>query len=79
MANAAITNMQQVIKNSIVRRVKIEANKNKAQYGVVRGGSVVVGNKSYSAIPVVDVYYTDGDGVWVIPDQASNTCIVVGN
>ena len=79
MANTALTNMQNTIKTSIVNRVKIEARKNKAQYGIVRGGCVTVGNKSYNAIPVVDVYYTDGDGVWIIPDEATNTCIVVGN
>jgi hypothetical protein len=79
MANPAINSMIGTIKSSIVQRVKIEANKNKAQSGVVRGGSVVVGNKSYAATPVVDFYYTDGDTVWVIPDESSGRAIIVGN
>ena len=79
MANAAIENMKSTIVSVIVRRVQIEARKNRAQCGVVRGGCVVVGNKSYNATPVVDVYYTDGDTVWVIPDESSGRAIIIGN
>ncbi len=79
MANDAIKSMQKTITSCIVDRIKIEANKNRAQSAVVRGGSVIIKNKSYSAIPVVDVYYGDGDTVWAIPDESSMTAIVVGN
>ena len=79
MANVAIENMKSTIQSAIVRRIQIEAHKNRAQCGVVRGSCVMVGNKSYNATPVVDVYYTDGDTVWVIPDESSGHAIIIGN
>ena len=79
MASDAVQAMQKTITSCMVQRIKIEASKNRAQSAVVRGGSVTIGNKSYSAIPVVDVYYTDGDNVWAIPDESSSRAIIVGN
>ena len=79
MASVAVENMKKTITSAMVRRIRIEAQKNRAQCGVVRGGCVVVGNKTYNATPVVDVYYTDGDTVWVIPDESTGRAIIVGN
>lgn len=76
--SSSIKAMQQVVTSCMVRRIKIEADKNKARRGVVRGGSVTCGNRSYGAIPVVDMYYEDGDSVWCIADDSSGTAIIVG-
>ena len=76
--NAAIQNMQNIVTSCMLQKIKIETDKKKARRGIVRGGSVTVGEKSYPYIPVVDMYFTDGDTVWCIVDDSQNNAIVVG-
>lgn len=77
-ASERIKAMQQTVTSCMVRRIQMEADKMKARAGVVRGGGVAIGNKVYSAIPVVDIYYEDGDQVWCLADDSSGTAVVVG-
>jgi hypothetical protein len=57
---------------------KIPKDKNAAQFGTINGGRVIVGNKSYSYIPTVDMYFSDGDKVACILPENSNSAAVVG-
>ncbi len=76
--NTAIQSMQDTITSCMLQKIKIETDKKKARRGTVRGSSVIVGAKSYPYIPVVDMYFTDGDSVWCIVDDSQSTAIVVG-
>lgn len=80
MANSinSIKAMQQVVTSCMVQRIKIETDKKKARPGKVRGGTVLIGNRSYNAIPVIDIYYEDGDTVWCLADDSAGTAIIVG-
>lgn len=77
-ASERIKAMQQTVTSCMVRRIQMEADKMRARTGVVRGGSVVIGNHVYNAIPVIDIYYEDGDQVWCLADDSSGTAVVVG-
>ena len=35
-------------------------------------------NHSYKAIPVVDIYFQNGDAVWCIVDDSNSSAIIVG-
>ena len=56
----------------------IPKDTNKAHIGTVSGNRVVVGNKSYSYTPAVDMYFGDGDRVACILPDNSNSAVVVG-
>lgn len=77
-ASERIKTMQRTITSCMVRRIQMEADKMRARAGVARGGTVVVGNKVYNAVPVIDIYYEDGDQVWCLADDSSGTAVVVG-
>ena len=57
---------------------KIPKDTNKAQFGIVDGGRVIIGNKSYGYVPTVDMYFGDGDRVACILPENSNSAAVVG-
>ena len=56
---------------------KIPKDTNQAQKGVVQGNRVVIGNKSFSYTPTVDMYFGDGSRVaCIIPDKSNNAAVV---
>ena len=57
---------------------QIPKDTNKAQVGIVQNGRVVIGNKSYSYVPTVDMYFGDGDQVACILPENSSSAAVVG-
>lgn len=57
---------------------KIPKDTNKAQIGVVSGNRVVIGNKSYSFTPTVDLYFGDNSRVACILPENSNSAAIVG-
>ncbi len=57
---------------------KIPKDTNRAQIGVVDGSRVVIGNKSYSYIPTVDMYFGTGSRVACILPEGYNSAAVVG-
>lgn len=56
----------------------IPEDPNKAHLGIVDGKRVVIGNKSYSYTPTVDLYFGDGDRVACILPENTNSAAVVG-
>ncbi|MBR3746892.1 MAG: hypothetical protein IKN27_08030 [Selenomonadaceae bacterium] len=56
----------------------IPKDKNAAQFGIVNGGRVIIGNKSYSYVPTVDLYFGDQDKVACILPENSSSAAVVG-
>ena len=74
----SLRTMQSTIKNCIVSRIKIETDKKKACQGIYRGGSVTIGNRSYRAVPVVDIYFQNGDTVWCLTNDSTASAIIVG-
>ena len=57
---------------------KIPKDKNLAQKGIVQGDRVIIGNKSYSYTPTVDMYFGTGSRVACILPENSNSAAVVG-
>lgn len=75
MSNA-IDNMKVQISNAVSNKLRTELEKKKARRAIVRGGSVIVDNRAIPATHVVDMYYQDGDSVWVLTDE--HHAIIVG-
>lgn len=57
---------------------KIPKDTNKAQIGIVSGNRVIIGNKSYSYTPTVDMFFGDTSRVACILPDNSNSIAVVG-
>lgn len=55
----------------------IPADPNKAHIATVQGKRVVIGNKSYSYTPTVDMYFGDGDRVaCILPENFGGAAVV---
>lgn len=65
---------------AIIRYInsKIPKDTNKAQIGTVQGNRVLIGNKSYTYRPTVDMYFGEGSRVACILPGNSSTAAVVG-
>ena len=65
---------------AIIRYIdsKIPKDTNNAHIGTVRGNRVVIGNKSYTYRPTVDMYFGEGSRVACILPDNSSTAAVVG-
>ena len=72
----SILNMQQSIINYIQRNIPKE--KNNAVSGRIQGNRVIIGNKAYSYVPTIDVYFGQGDYVYCILPDDGNIAAVVG-
>lgn len=59
-------------------KANMPKDKNKAHFGTVRGGSVIIGNKTFPYVPTVDLYFEDGDSVACIKPDSGNLVAVVG-
>lgn len=73
---ANFSEMNRAIINYI--NANIPEDPNKAHIGTVSGNRVVIGDKSYSFIPTVDLYFGDGDRVACLRPDNSSQAVVVG-
>ena len=56
---------------------KIPKDTNKAQIGTISGDRVLIGSKSYSFTPTVDMYFGDKSRVaCILPDKANYAAVV---
>jgi len=75
----SIEAMKAAVTQYMNKAVEQAVRARKAQRGIVRGNSVVIGNRCYPYYPAVDVYFKDGDDVWAIVDDSCSQAVVVGN
>lgn len=59
-------------------KANIPEDPNKAYIGTVHGSSVILKNKSYPFIPMVDLWYNNGDTVACLLPENSGAAVVVG-
>ena len=57
---------------------QIPEDPNKAHVGTVSGNRVIIGDKSFSYVPTVDMYFGNGDRVACLRPDNSSQAIVVG-
>ena len=72
----AISSMQQSIKKYI--QANIPKEKNQAELGIVRGDSVLIGNRKYFSDCVNDMWLNDGDEVYCLKPTSGNQAAIVG-
>lgn len=75
---ADLRSMQNAVANMVATTIYKRTENQKAKRGVIRGGSVVIGNKVVPYAPAVDIYFQDGDSVWCIIADGGRTAVVVG-
>lgn len=75
---ADLRSMQNAVANMVATAIYKRTENQKAKRGVIRGGSVVIGNKVVPYAPAVDIYFQDGDSVWCIIADGGRTAVVVG-
>lgn len=75
---ADLRSMQNAVANMVATAIHKRTENQKAKRGVIRGGSVVIGNKVVPYAPAVDIYFQDGDSVWCIIADGGRTAVVVG-
>ena len=71
----SIQNLATSIKNAVDKRIDEEA---RAKHGVIRGGRLHCGAKSFPFTPVVDCNTSSGNKVWAQLDT-NGKAIVVGD
>lgn len=74
--SANIQSMQQAIIDYI--KANIPKDQNKAHIGRVSNGRVIIGNKTFSYLPAVDMYFGEGDNVACILPEQTNQAVIVG-
>ena len=74
--SANILSMQQTIINYI--QANIPRDQNKAHIGKISNGRVIIRNQSFSYMPVVDMYFGEGDNVACILPEQTNQAVIVG-
>lgn len=75
---ADLRGMQNAVANMVATAIYKRTESQKAKRGVIRGGSVVIGNKVVPYVPAVDMYFQDGDYVWCIMADSGRTAVIVG-
>ena len=74
--SANFSAMNRAIINYI--NAQIPEDPNKAHVGTVSGNRVIIGDKSFSYVPTVDMYFGNGDRVACLRPDNSSQAIVVG-
>ncbi len=69
--------MQNAVANMVAQAIYKRTQNQKARRGIVRGGSVVIGEKVLPYVPAVDMYFQNGDSVWCIISD-NGTAVIVG-
>lgn len=73
---SAISSMQQSIRKYI--QSNIPKDKNQAELGIVRGDSVLIGNRKYFSDCVNDMWLNEGDAVYCLKPTSGNQAAIVG-
>lgn len=73
---SAISAMQQAVKKYI--QSKIPKQQNQAEIGIVRGDSVLIGNRKYFSDCVNDMWLNEGDAVYCLKPTSGNQAAIVG-
>lgn len=67
--------MQRAITNYVKKNLPVD--KNQVQVGIIRGDSVIIGNKTYRQNAIADMFYDDGDRVYcLVPDSGTEAAVV---
>ena len=74
---ADLSGMKNAVSNLVAQAIYNRTKNQKARRGIVRGGSVVIGEKVLPFVPAVDMYFKDGDSVWCIISD-NGMAVVVG-
>ena len=74
---ADLGRMKSAVSNMVAQAIYLRTQNQKARRGVVRGGSVVIGEKVLPFAPAVDMFFKDGDTVWCIISD-NGMAVVVG-
>lgn len=74
--SASMKDMQQSIMNYI--KANMPTDNNNAKIGVIRGGKVIIGNRSYDYTVTVDIFFEDGYSVACILPDSGNVAAIVG-
>lgn len=74
---ADLGRMKSAVENMVSQAIYLRTQNQKARRGVVRGGSVVIGEKVLPFVPAVDMFFKDGDTVWCIISD-NGMAVVVG-
>lgn len=74
--SSTVKDMQIAVVNWALAHLPKDSNK--AHFGLVRGNSVIINNKSYPYAPAVDLFFQDGDRVACIMPDSGNIVAVVG-
>lgn len=75
---ADLRGMKSAVTNLVATAINKRTENQKAKRGVIRGGSVAIGNKVVPYVPAVDIYFQDGDSVWCILSDSGRMAVVVG-
>ncbi len=72
---SSISTMQRAITNYVKKN--LPEDKNQVQVGIIRGDSVIIGNKTYRKNAIADMFYDDGDRVYcLVPDSGTEAAVV---
>ncbi|WP_029544542.1 hypothetical protein [Selenomonas sp. AB3002] len=74
---ADLSRMKNAVSNLVSQAIYDRTKNQKARRGIVRGGSVVIGEKVLPFAPAVDMFFKDGDAVWCIISD-NGMAVVVG-
>lgn len=74
---ADLGRMKSAVSNLVAQAIYNRTQNQKARRGIVRGGSVIIGEKVFPYAPAVDMYFKDGDSVWCIISD-NGVAVVVG-
>ena len=75
---ADLNGMKKAVETYFIKSVEIITQNRKAHRALVSGGRVIIGNRHYPYVPVVDQYFEDGDTVYAIVTDNGAQAIVVG-
>lgn len=75
---ADLNGMKKAIEAYFIQSVENITRNRKAHRALVSGGNVIIGNRHYPYVPVVDQYFQPGDTVYAIVTDNGAQAIVVG-
>lgn len=75
---ADLNGMKNAIETYFIKSVEEITRNRKAHKALVSGGNVIIGNRHYPYVPVVDQYFDSGDTIYAIVTDNGAQAIVVG-
>lgn len=70
--------MKSAVENLVTSAIYKRTQNQKAKQGIIRGGTVIIGNKVLPYTTAVDIYFKDGDTVWCLLSDSGRTAVIVG-